>query len=124
MSSESNPLIGVGVGSQPLAAQEEAASRASVRRDTSHTTPLTVAAELGIVGIAAYLAWFAGAVRHAAEGMEARRDGRARPGGGVRSVVRAFALLQWLLRRPDHLGSARDGGGLLAARSSSGVMPG
>ncbi len=57
-----NPLIGVGVGSQPLAAREEAASRASVRRDTSHTTPLTVAAELGIVGIAAYLAWFAGAV--------------------------------------------------------------
>jgi hypothetical protein len=57
----SNPLIGVGVGSQPLAAQEEAVSRASVRRDTSHTTPLTVAAELGIVGLAAYLAWFAGA---------------------------------------------------------------
>jgi hypothetical protein len=58
----SNPLIGVGVGSQPLAAQEESASSRSVKRDTSHTTPLTVAAELGIVGLAAYLAWFTGAV--------------------------------------------------------------
>ena len=57
----SNPLIGVGVGSQPLAAQKESASRSSAKRDTSHTTPLTVAAELGIVGFAAYLAWFAGA---------------------------------------------------------------
>lgn len=57
----SNPLIGVGVGSQPLAAQEESASSRSVKRDTSHTTPLTVAAELGILGLAAYLAWFAGA---------------------------------------------------------------
>jgi O-antigen ligase len=57
----SHPLIGVGVGSQPLAAKEESASSRSAKRDTSHTTPLTVAAELGIVGIAAYLAWFVGA---------------------------------------------------------------
>lgn len=57
----SHPLIGVGVGSQPRAAQEESASSRSVKKDTSHTTPLTVAAELGIAGLAAYLAWFAGA---------------------------------------------------------------
>jgi putative inorganic carbon (HCO3(-)) transporter len=52
-----HPLAGVGVGSQPRAA----ASSSSAKRDTSHTTPLTVAAELGILGIAAYLAWLAGA---------------------------------------------------------------
>ena len=56
-----HPLVGVGVGSQPLAAKNKSASSNSAKRDTSHTTPLTVAAELGIVGIVAYLAWFAGA---------------------------------------------------------------
>jgi putative inorganic carbon (HCO3(-)) transporter len=57
----SHPVVGVGVGSQPLAARKESASRASVKKDTSHTTPLTVAAELGILGLVAYLAWLAGA---------------------------------------------------------------
>jgi putative inorganic carbon (HCO3(-)) transporter len=57
----SHPLIGVGVGSQPRAAQDKSVSRNSVKKDTSHTTPLTVAAELGILGLAAYLAWLAGA---------------------------------------------------------------
>ena len=58
-----HPFVGVGVGSQPLAAQNKARSDSSlaVKKDTSHTTPLTVAAELGILGIAAYLAWLAGA---------------------------------------------------------------
>jgi hypothetical protein len=56
-----HPLIGVGVGSQPRAAQDKSVSTHSIKRDTSHTTPLTVAAELGIVGLVAYLAWFAGA---------------------------------------------------------------
>ncbi|HEY5160003.1 MAG TPA: O-antigen ligase family protein [Gaiellaceae bacterium] len=56
-----HPLAGVGVGSQPLAAQDESVSRNSIKKDTSHTTPLTVAAELGVIGLAAYLAWLAGA---------------------------------------------------------------
>jgi putative inorganic carbon (HCO3(-)) transporter len=56
-----HPLIGVGVGSQPRAAQNKSLSISSIKRDTSHTTPLTVAAELGIVGLIAYFAWFAGA---------------------------------------------------------------
>lgn len=56
-----HPLIGVGVGSQPRAAQNKSPSISSIKRDTSHTTPLTVAAELGIVGLIAYFAWFAGA---------------------------------------------------------------
>jgi hypothetical protein len=57
----SHPLAGVGVGSQPLASAQERKSGGAARRNASHTTPLTVAAELGIVGLAAYLAWLAGA---------------------------------------------------------------
>jgi O-Antigen ligase len=56
-----HPLVGVGVGSQPLASRMESRSSGSVKKDTSHTTPLTVAAELGLLGVAAYLAWLAGA---------------------------------------------------------------
>jgi O-antigen ligase len=55
-----HPFAGVGVGAQPLASRELAKSR-TPRGDVSHTTPLTVAAELGILGLAAYLAWLAGA---------------------------------------------------------------
>ena len=58
-----NPLYGVGVGAQPKASQEETRARSGPRRVASHTTPLTVAAELGAVGVLAYLALLAGAAR-------------------------------------------------------------
>jgi hypothetical protein len=58
-----HPLAGVGVGGQPKASREEAAQRLSASRNRSHTTPLTVAAELGVVGILVYLAFLAGAAR-------------------------------------------------------------
>jgi O-antigen ligase len=57
-----HPLVGVGVGSQPVATREEAETRTSLGRSSSHTTPLTVAAELGLLGLAAYLALLGGAV--------------------------------------------------------------
>lgn len=57
----SNPLVGVGVGSQPLASQRVSDSGGAAKKDASHTTPLTVAAELGAAGVFAYLAWLAGA---------------------------------------------------------------
>lgn len=56
-----HPLVGVGVGGQPVASREEADTGASVGQSTSHTTPLTIAAELGIAGLAAYVALLAGA---------------------------------------------------------------
>jgi hypothetical protein len=56
-----HPLFGVGVGAQPLASRELAKSRKPTKGDVSHTTPVTVAAELGIIGLAAYLAWLVGA---------------------------------------------------------------
>jgi hypothetical protein len=54
------PVAGVGIGGQPRASAE-AAGRRSSRRSASHTTPLTVLAELGVVGFAAYV-WLVGAV--------------------------------------------------------------
>jgi hypothetical protein len=58
-----HPLVGVGIGGQPQASKEEAKTQLSARRDRSHTTPLTVAAELGIVGLLVYGALMAGAAR-------------------------------------------------------------
>lgn len=48
-----NPAVGVGIGGQPLASAEENGRRTS-RRSGSHTTPLTVLAELGVVGFVVY----------------------------------------------------------------------
>ena len=58
-----HPLAGVGVGGQPKASREEAARRLQASRNRSHTTPLTVAAELGVIGILVYLVFLAGAAR-------------------------------------------------------------
>jgi hypothetical protein len=58
-----HPVAGVGIGSQPLAAKEELDTRRRASKNASHTTPLTVLAELGAVGFLLYLAFLAGAVR-------------------------------------------------------------
>jgi O-antigen ligase len=58
-----HPLAGVGVGAQPKASREEAARRVAASRNRSHTTPLTVAAELGLLGILVYVALLAGAAK-------------------------------------------------------------
>ena len=55
-----HPLVGVGVGSQPYASHQQA-KNSPARRNASHTTPLTVAAELGVLGFLVYVAWLAGA---------------------------------------------------------------
>jgi hypothetical protein len=56
-----HPLVGVGIGSQPLASQRRSEQGGSTNRFVSHTAPLTIAADLGLLGLAAYLALFAGA---------------------------------------------------------------
>jgi hypothetical protein len=56
-----HPLAGVGVGSQPLASREEAKTATGARRNASHTTPLTVFAELGAIGFLLYLTFLAAA---------------------------------------------------------------
>jgi hypothetical protein len=54
------PVAGVGIGGQPIASAK-ADGRRTTKRNASHTTPLTVLAELGIVGFGLYL-WMLGAV--------------------------------------------------------------
>jgi O-antigen ligase len=49
-----HPLVGVGIGGEEQASREEGEKRGLLPKP-SHTTPLTVAAELGALGVAAYL---------------------------------------------------------------------
>ena len=58
-----DPLLGVGIGGQPRASRELAGSDRPTANFVSHTTPLTVAAELGAVGLALYLWLLVGGVR-------------------------------------------------------------
>ncbi|HEX2415193.1 MAG TPA: O-antigen ligase family protein [Thermoleophilaceae bacterium] len=53
---EKDPLTGVGIGGQPRASRELAGSDRPTPNFVSHTTPLTVFAELGVVGLVLY-AW-------------------------------------------------------------------
>ena len=60
---EDEPLLGVGIGGQPRASRILAGSDRSSINFASHSTPLTVAAELGIFGLALYAWLLVGAVR-------------------------------------------------------------
>jgi O-antigen ligase len=53
---EKHPLVGVGIGGQPRASRRLAGSERPTPNFVSHTTPLTVFAEVGAVGLALY-AW-------------------------------------------------------------------
>ena len=60
---EDNPLIGVGIGGQPRASRRLEDSDRPTPNFVSHTTPLTVAAELGVIGLALYVWLLVGGVR-------------------------------------------------------------
>jgi O-antigen ligase len=68
-----NPVVGVGIGAQPRASSRLEDARERKSRNVSHTTPLTVAAELGAVGLALYLAVLAATVRATLLAMRGRR---------------------------------------------------
>jgi O-antigen ligase len=53
---EKHPIVGVGIGGQPRASRRLVHSDRPTPNFVSHTTPLTVFAELGVVGLALY-AW-------------------------------------------------------------------
>jgi hypothetical protein len=53
---EEDPLSGVGIGGQPRASRDLAGSDRPTPNFVSHTTPLTVFAELGVIGLLLY-AW-------------------------------------------------------------------
>lgn len=69
-----HPVVGVGLGAQPRESQRLDERPAPEDRYVSHTTPLTVAAELGTIGLALYAALLVGAVRLVAR---VRRDAPA-----------------------------------------------
>ncbi|HEV3376552.1 MAG TPA: O-antigen ligase family protein [Thermoleophilaceae bacterium] len=60
---EEEPVAGVGVGGQPGASRELADSTQPTPTFVSHTTPLTVAAELGLIGLGLYVWLLVGGVR-------------------------------------------------------------
>ena len=60
---EDRPLVGVGVGGQPRASRAAAGSDRPSANFVSHTTPLTVAAELGAIGLALYVWLLVGGAR-------------------------------------------------------------
>ena len=60
---EHHPLVGAGIGAQPRASERLSPRYARPAHFVSHTTPLTVAAELGLVGVALYVALIAAAFR-------------------------------------------------------------
>jgi hypothetical protein len=60
---EHNPLVGVGIGGQPRASRELIGSDRPTPNFVSHTTPLTVAAELGVIGVLLYVWLLVGGAR-------------------------------------------------------------
>jgi O-antigen ligase len=51
---EEHPIVGVGIGGQPRASRRLAHSDRPTPTFVSHTTPLTVFAELGVIGLVLY----------------------------------------------------------------------
>lgn len=51
-----HPIAGVGIGSQPLASQQLSERSGPKPNFVSHATPVTVAAELGVIGLVLYVA--------------------------------------------------------------------
>jgi hypothetical protein len=60
---EEHPLIGVGIGGQPRASRELAGGDRPTPNFVSHTTPLTVFAELGAIGLGLYVWLLVGGAR-------------------------------------------------------------
>ncbi|HZI90732.1 MAG TPA: O-antigen ligase family protein [Thermoleophilaceae bacterium] len=60
---EDEPILGVGLGGQPRASRRLAGSDRSTPTFVSHTTPLTVAAELGLIGLVLYTWLLVGGAR-------------------------------------------------------------
>jgi O-antigen ligase len=85
------PIAGVGVGGQPRASSE-IVKKGSPSRNASHTTPLTILAELGVIGFAFY-AWLLAATAWAL--VQVTRHDRAL-GIGLGAVLLALVVHSFL----------------------------
>jgi hypothetical protein len=86
-----HPVVGVGIGSQPLASRRVEDAKKSKSKNVSHTTPLTVAAELGTIGFVVYLVFLAALGRAILEAWRRHRAlGIALAGCGTALVVQSL----------------------------------
>ena len=106
------PVWGYGAGSFPAAYREHIATK-KAPVSVSHTEPVTVAAEQGVIGLAAYVALIGCALWTMGAGLFGRARAAGRAGGGAGDLRRPPGPhdgLRGLLRGPDHLGPDRDRG--------------
>jgi putative inorganic carbon (HCO3(-)) transporter len=86
-----HPVVGVGIGSQPLASRRVEDAKKRKSKNVSHTTPLTVAAELGTIGLAVYVVFLAALGRAILEAWRRHRAvGIALAGCGTALVVNSL----------------------------------
>jgi O-antigen ligase len=83
-----HPVVGVGIGNFPTAYEERFDPPGRLRTPASHTTPVTIAAETGVVGLALF-AWFVAAALVAAFGTWRARASSAR----VTGLVAGFGIV-------------------------------
>ena len=101
------PIAGQGSGSFATAYRREVDK---VRKPVSHTEPITVAAEQGIIGLIPYFAVLALAARRPLPALAFAEQRRARGcRGRIRGALRALARLRGLCDRPGDVGAARAG---------------
>jgi hypothetical protein len=86
-----HPVVGVGIGSQPLVSRRVEDAKKRKSKNVSHTTPLTVAAELGTIGLLVYLVFLAALGRAVLEAWRRHRAlGIALAGCLTALVVQSF----------------------------------
>ena len=110
-----------GWGSGSFAREYRRAEDVSAERATSasHTIPVTVAAEQGVVGLLVYLALLGVRVPAPVPRRRARRSGPRRRRRRVRGARRPHAHVRGVPRGPAHLGAARRWGRRAAAAAAT-----
>jgi hypothetical protein len=119
-----NPVVGVGIASQPLATRDQEAPGTAVIQNASHTSPLTVGAELGAVGLAVFIALVASIVSCLLE-LGRRHTGLALGLGAVLLALLVHSLFYaGLFENPITWGAVGVLAAALGQRGSSGTLEG